>query len=66
MTTSPTASVRKALKEKLDESRNGRTLGAGLVETVLDYLVNVAQVRDANELDIKDLKERRGRLGAGE
>ena len=55
--TSEADEIRAALKEKLSESRNGRVLGAGLVETVLSYLVDVVKVKDVNELDIKDLKD---------
>ena len=41
----------------LGAERGGKKLGAGLVELLAKYLIDVAMVKDVNEVIVQDLKE---------
>ena len=49
--------VAGAVTAMLSAERGGVRLGAGLIEVVAEYLVDVAQVKDVNEISMKDLKD---------
>ena len=50
-----TPTVRTELMAKLSEARGGYTLGEGLIETVLNYLVDVAKMKNVKEFKIEAL-----------
>ena len=45
------------LKGFLGQDRGGAKLGAGLVEVVVSYLVDVVKVKDVNEVTLANLKD---------
>ena len=49
--------VRDDIKAKLETVRGGRTLGGGLIKVVLEYLIDVVEVHDVSEFNIKALME---------
>ena len=49
--------VKDEIEAKLSAERAGRKLGDGLLTVIVDYLVDVVEVKDVNEVVIKDLLE---------
>ena len=49
--------VKDDIESKLSAERAGRKLGDGLLAVIVDYLVDVVEVKDVNEVVIKDLLE---------
>ena len=48
--------VRDDVRALLSEERGGKKLGDGLVSILVEYLVDEVEVKDVNEVKIKELK----------
>ncbi len=50
-----TAALKASIKDKLSETHAGAKLGGGLVDIVVNYLVDEVEIKDVNEVVVKDL-----------
>ena len=55
-TQAATAALRNTLTGMFTTERNGTALGHGLVEVMVQYLLETLLIRDASEVDIEDAR----------
>ena len=55
MSTSAARELTNSIKAKLSETHAGAKLGAGLVDILVKYLVEEVEIKDVNEVVLKDL-----------